>query len=166
CAATSPPSGGRTAHRSPRAPCTTTRAREHFERERRPSLVLHPEPEARNDRDPGLVTHLAEVVVVEEPLDRRMVVGVLHVEVDAHPGFLELPRLVDAQIEWVPEREALTELLAVALRVRAGVGGIEGGQRRRRYDGRVERARDEREARAELPPATEPVAPEHGEVGR
>src|SRR5215203_5122216 len=70
---------------------------------------LQPEPEARNDGNTRLIARLAEVVVVDEVFDGRVVVDVLDVEVGGEARALQLPALVDAEVELVKERQALAE---------------------------------------------------------
>ena len=77
-----------------------------------------PESEAGKEGNPRHGARLGVVVVVADPSALPPVVDVLHVEVGAELPLLELPRLVDADVELREEREARA-VLRVASAARA-----------------------------------------------
>src|ERR1700722_10028999 len=72
--------------------------------------VLHPQAEARNDRQIVGVRGVGVIVVVRDAVDVALVVDVQHVEVRADLSPARLPGLVDTNVEGMKERQAGAEL--------------------------------------------------------
>jgi hypothetical protein len=65
---------------------------------------LTSEAHARNDRKARLVRLPSIIVIVGKALDGLVVVGVVDIEIRRETPVLELPGLVDAQVQLVKER--------------------------------------------------------------
>src|SRR5262249_1061459 len=107
--------------------------------------------------------------IVLDRLDVLMIVRVLDVEVGRELPALELPSLVDAQVELMEKRKALAvrstegdRNVSPRRRVEQRVGAIRIALLRHRiaHVGRDEVAGNQTEARAELPAVAELIAPE------